>query len=161
MNQVNFTKVSTATLVVGTLDILSAFVFSAIKGVTPGEVLRYVASGPFGDKMNEGGFGAAMAGLAVHYFLMLLMVTIFAAATAKFDVMRRHWYAWGAAYGVAIYLVMYWLVIPARFGTTPRTDLWSLGNALFSHIICVGLPMAYVIARRPAARISPHDDLTQ
>lgn len=144
----------TATLVSGTLDILSAFAFSAMKDVSPAQVLRYVASGPFGDSMREGGFGAALAGLAVHYTLMSIMVTVFATAAWRHEALRRQWYVWGAAYGIAIYLVMYWLVVPTRFGTVPKTDLWSVGNALFSHIICVGLPMAFVIARRSAGRQS-------
>ena len=85
---------------------------------------------------------------------MSIMVIIFAIAVSRFQVMGRHWHLWGAAYGIAIYLVMYWLVVPTRFGTVPRTDLWSVGNALFSHIVCVGLPMAYIIAR-PSGRALP------
>jgi hypothetical protein len=155
MNGVKFRTVLNATLVAGTLDILSAFAFSAMKDVGPGQVLRYVASGPFGDGMREGGMGAALIGLAVHYALMSIMVTIFAFAVERFHALRRHWYVWGAAYGFAIYLVMYWLVVPMRFGTVPKTELWSVGNALFSHTICVGLPMAYVVTRRPSGRITP------
>jgi len=43
---------------------------------------------------------------------------------------------------------MYRLVIPVRFGVHPRTDAWSVGNALFSHIVCVGLPIAFIPSRR-------------
>lgn len=155
MNGVNLRTILTATLVAGTLDLLSAFAFSAMKDVEPGKVLRYVASGPFGDGMRDGGLGAALAGVAVHYGLMTIMVTVFAVAVSRFDAMRRHWCLWGTAYGFAIYLVMYWLVVPTRFGTVPKTDLWSVGNALFSHIICVGLPIAYIVARRRTGLISP------
>jgi hypothetical protein len=148
VNKTKFNTVVNATLAAGTLDILSAFVFAGMAGVTPAQVLRYVASGPFGDSMRSGGMGATITGLFVHYGLMLIMVTVFALMVDRFRRMRDHWYAWGAAYGVAIYLVMYWLVVPTRFGSVPKTDLWSVGNALFSHIVCVGLPMAYIIARR-------------
>lgn len=155
MNDMNGRTILRAILVAGTLDLLSAFAFSAMKDVSPGQVLRYVASGPFGDSMRDGGIGAAMVGVVVHYSLMSIMVFIFAVAVSRFDGMRRHWYLWGAAYGFAIYLVMYWLVVPTRFGSVPKTDLWSVGNALFSHILCVGLPMAFIVARRPTGRISP------
>ena len=50
-------------------------------------------------------------------------------------------------YGFAIYLVMNWLVVPTRFGTEPSLDPWRVGNALFSHIVCVGLPIAWIAAR--------------
>ena len=35
-------------------------------------------------------------------------------------------------------------------GATPKLDPWSLGNALFSHLICVGLPIALIVAWRMA-----------
>ena len=41
--------------------------------------------------MREGGMGAALAGLAVHYALMFIMVAIFAVAVSRIDAMRRHW----------------------------------------------------------------------
>jgi hypothetical protein len=154
MNKVSFNTVLFATLVAGTLDILSAFVFAGMGGITPGQVLRYVASGPFGDTMRSGGLGAATAGLLVHYGLMLVMVMVFAKAFERVHLLRNHWYAWGAAYGIAIYLVMYWVVVPTRFGTVPKTDLWSVGNALFSHIVCVGLPMAFILTRRDPSKTS-------
>lgn len=136
-----------AILASGTLDILSAFLFSGMAGVTPGQVLRYVASGPFGDAMRLGGTAAAALGLGVHYALMAVMVTVYFLIAGRIDWVRRVWYLAGPLYGFAIYLVMYWIVVPARFGTEPSLDPWKVGNALFSHIVCVGLPMAYIAAR--------------
>jgi hypothetical protein len=142
-----------AVAVSGTLDILSAFVFGGIKGVGPGKILRYVASGPFGGSMRDGGLTAAAVGLGVHYALMAIMVSLFFLIASRVDFVRRQWLLSGPLYGILIYLVMYWIVVPTRFGTVPKTDLWSVGNALFSHIVCVGLPMAYIASRmigRPA-----------
>jgi len=136
-----------AILASGTLDILSAFVFSGMAGVSPGQVLRYVASGPFGDGMREGGAGAAALGLGVHYALMTVMVTVYFLIASRVEAARRYWYIAGPVYGFIIYLVMYWLVVPTRFGTEPSLDPWRVGNALFSHFICVGLPMAYIASR--------------
>lgn len=136
-----------AVAVSGTLDILSAFFFGGIGGVGPGKILRYVASGPFGDSMRDGGSLAAIAGLGVHFTLMAIMVSLFFLIASRFDIVRRKWFIAGPLYGILIYLVMYWIVVPMRFGTTPKTDLWSVGNALFSHIVCVGLPMAFIASR--------------
>lgn len=135
------------TAISGTLDILSAFAFSAMSGVGPAIVLRYVASGPFGDAMRKGGTGAALAGLATHYVLMAIMVTVFTVAMRRIDWLRRHPLIGGMVYGFGIYLVMYWIVTPARFGIYPKTTAWAIGNALFSHLICVGLSMGYVVSR--------------
>ena len=134
------------TAVSGTLDILSAFVFGGMAGASPGRILRYVASGPFGDAMRDGGAGATALGLGVHYGLMTIMATVFALAAQRLSILLRRPILSGAAYGLAIYIVMYWLVVPARFGRYPKLDAWSLGNALFSHIVCVGIPMALVAA---------------
>jgi len=136
-----------ATVVSGTLDILSAFAFGGMSGAAPDRILRYVASGPFGDAMRDGGWGAAAIGLGVHYALMAIMVTLFFVIATRVEFVRRQWLLSGPLYGIAIYLVMYWVVVPTRFGTTPKTDLWSVGNALFSHIVCVGLPMAFIASR--------------
>ena len=136
-----------AVAVCGTLDILSAFAFNGMKGVGPGPVLRYVASGPFGDSMRDGGLAAAAIGLGVHYALMAIMVTLYFLVASRVELVRRQWFLSGLLYGILIYLIMYWIVVPARFGTMPKTDLWSVGNALFSHIVCVGLPMAYIASR--------------
>ncbi len=137
----------TAVVVCGTLDILSAFFFGQIGGVGPGPILRYVASGPFGDSMHGGGWGAAAIGLAVHYALMTIMVVLFFLAASRVELIRRQWIASGLLYGILIYLVMNWIVVPARFGTMPKTELWSIGNALFSHLVCVGLPMGFIASR--------------
>ena len=136
-----------AVAISGTLDILSAFFFGAINGVSPGKILRYVASGPFGDSMRDGGSLAAIVGLGVHFTLMAIMVSLFFLIASRVDPVRRQWLFAGPLYGILIYLVMYWIVVPTRFGTTPKTDLWSVGNALFSHIVCVGLPMAFIASR--------------
>jgi hypothetical protein len=136
-----------AILASGTLDILSAFLFGGMAGVGPGQILRYVASGPFGDEMKQGGAAAAVLGLGVHYALMSVMVTVYFLVASRIEAVRRNWYFAGPAYGFIIYLVMYWVVVPARFGTEPSLDPWRVGNALFSHLICVGLPMAYIASR--------------
>lgn len=140
-----------ATLVAGTADILSAFLFGGIDGASPGRILRYVASGPFGDAMRQGGAGAALLGLVVHYSLMAIMVAIYALAAPRLGWPLRHPVPAGLGYGAIIYLAMYWLVVPSRFpAATPKLDPWHLGNALFSHLICVGVPIALIIAWRAA-----------
>lgn len=137
----------TALLVAGTLDILSAFLFSGLNGVTPGQVLRYVASGPFGDGMRDWGLTGAAIGLAVHFFLMNLMVDVLGLSAMRWPALLTRWVLTGIVYGLIIYGVMYWIVTPLRFGRFPTLSLWGVGNALFSHIVCVGLPMAYVLKR--------------
>lgn len=134
----------TGTAVSGTLDILSAFVFGGIAGQTPGMVLRSVASGPFGNGMAQAGVGGAAAGLVVHYAIMSVMVTAFVFAAQRIVFLLDHPIVSGVIYGAALYLFMYWGVLHFRFGITPKLDPYHLGNALFSHCILVGIPMALI-----------------
>src|SRR4051794_35649665 len=106
----------TGTAVSGSLDLLSAFAFSAVKGVGPIRVLQSVAAGPFGDPMmQETSVPVALAGLVVHYALMTVMVTVFTLTALKLRFILEQPLLWGLAYGFAIYLVMYWFVLPLRW----------------------------------------------
>ena len=138
----------TGTAVAGTLDLLSAFVFGGMAGRTPVQICQSVASGPFGDGMRTAGATGALLGVLTHFTIMAVMVTMFVLAARRLPVLRDQAVIAGLLYGVALYVVMYWIVLPARFPTyVPKTGLWDMGNALFSHCICVGLPIA-LIARR-------------
>jgi hypothetical protein len=137
-------SIGLVTLIVGTLDILSAFAFGAASDVGPGQILRYVASGPFGRGMRQGGVPEAVVGLAVHFILMAIMVAVFFGIVRRARLARSSLPWVGILYGLLIYGVMYWLVLPARFGGWPETDLWNVSTALFSHIVCVGLPMGFL-----------------
>lgn len=135
------------TAVSGSLDLLSAFVFSGMSGRTPMQVLHSVASGPFPAAVHGGG-RYAVIGFLVHYVIMAVMVTVYCLAALRLPALLRHPVWAGLAYGVGLYLVMYWIVLPWRFPANfPQTGLWPVGNALFSHCICVGLPMGF-LARR-------------
>ncbi|MHA3793178.1 hypothetical protein [Sphingomonas sp. YL-JM2C] len=139
----------TATALSGSLDLLSAFAFSAVKGVGPLRVLQGVAAGPFGDPMIQGSsVPVALAGLIVHYALMTVMAAVFMIAARLLPFILRRPLLWGTVYGLGLYLVMYWIVLPLRWPELfPRTGAWDVGNALFSHLICVGLPMGWVADR--------------
>jgi len=141
-----------ATLVAGTLDILSAFVFAGMAGATVGGVLRYVASGPFGDAVREGGAGWAAIGLGVHYAIMFCMCAAYMIAATRIPALLRHPVVAGLLYGLLLWAIMYYLVKPLRWpgANLPHeaaNPLWSIGNQLFSHCILVGLPIALIAAR--------------
>jgi hypothetical protein len=137
-----------ATLIAGTLDILSAFVFAGMAGMSPHGVLTYVASGPFGDSVRSGGAAWAVTGLAVHYGIMACMAAVYLMVAPRIPSLIRHPVPAGLAYGLLLWLIMYWLVKPLRWPDAPLPHTaWGIGNALFSHCILVGLPIALVAAR--------------
>ena len=154
-----------ATLIAGTLDILSAFIFAGMAGTGPIKVLLFVASGPFGDGVRTGGIGWAATGLVTHYAIMACMAAAYMVMAPRIPALLRHPIAAGVAYGFLLWLLMYWVVRPLRWPDTmwlptawatknPGQIAWGIGNALFSHCILVGIPIAVIAARsfrpRPA-----------
>lgn len=137
----------TATAVAGTLDILSAFVFAGMAGVGPMGVLLFVASGPFGDGVMASPAFAAV-GLLVHYAIMACMVTAFMLAASRLPILTRRPVAAGVLYGLVLWFVMYWIVRPMRWeNIAPPSGAWPITNQLISHVILVGIPIAFIAAR--------------
>lgn len=141
-----------ATLIAGTLDILSAFFFSgAVVGV-----LQTVASGPLGDEIAHGPAGAPL-GLLVHFAIMAVMVAVYVLAASRIPALIRYWWLAGPLYGVVLWIVMYWIVMPLRWESyqTPR-ELSAIARQLISHCLLTGLPIAFITARKgPSPRIPP------
>jgi ABC-type amino acid transport system permease subunit len=109
-------------------------------------VLRFVASGPFGAAPAATPAWAAV-GLAVHFAIMACMATAYMLAVSRIPALLRHPILAGLGYGLLLWLVMYWIVLPQRFGMPLPSTLWAVANQLFSHCILVGTPIALVAKR--------------
>ncbi len=134
-----------ATLIAGTLDILAAIGLTLFHGRPVPGMLRFVASGPFPPATGWGDAGAAL-GLLVHFALMAIMVVVFFQAAERWPQLTAQPIKWGVLYGVATYVVMNLIVVPARFGGFPTTARAIL-TQLFCHVALVGIPIALVAAR--------------
>jgi hypothetical protein len=139
--------IAVATAIAGTLDILSAFFFAHLAGMSPIGVLKFVASGPFGDAPTAT-LGWALAGLAVHFAIMACMAAAFMLIAPRIPLLLRRPIAAGLLYGLLLWLIMYWVVRPLRWPAMPLPhSLYGIANALFSHSILVGIPIALVASR--------------
>lgn len=144
-------RILTATLIAGTLDIGQAAADTIFHGRTPAAMLRSVASGPFPDAPQWGAAGAAL-GLLVHFTIMAGMATVFMLAHARIAWMRAHPLLAGALYGIGLWLVMYGIVLPQRFGARfPSSDPVEIAKQLFAHVILVGLVFGFVARGRARA----------
>lgn len=136
-----------ATAIAGTLDIAMAMKMTALSGSPIGGMLRGLASGPF-PPAKAWGAGGAVVGLAVHYTIIAMMAAVFLIAHERIAVVRRHTIAASLAYGVILWLVMYGLVLPLRFGMPfPAGGPAAIALQLFGHVVLVGLPFG-LVARR-------------
>ncbi|MES2987169.1 MAG: hypothetical protein V4808_04615 [Pseudomonadota bacterium] len=139
-------RILIATAIAGALDIGAAMILSVANGGTVAGMLRSVASGPFPSAREWGAAGAAL-GLATHFVLMAVMATAFVLAADRIVSLRRQPLLWGALYGVGLWMVMYFLVLPMRFGAALPHEPGAIAIQLFCHIVLVGLPIA-LVARR-------------
>lgn len=135
-----------ATLVAGTLDILFAMILTLLFDREIGNMLRYVASGPFPAATGMGTAGALL-GLLVHFALMGIMAALFVIVARDQPRLLDRPFVSGVTYGLATYVVMNWIVVPVRFDTSLPPSPLSITTQLFAHITLVGLPIA-LIARR-------------
>lgn len=149
----NAGRVAVATLVAGALDIGSVLVYGAVLGSDQARMLASIAAGPFGNGVVERA-GAPALGLGVHFALMAAMVAVYALAADRYpEPLRRLGPARaGIGYGLLLYLVMFWIVLPLRWPEVhPNTDLWPVVRMIFSHVVMVGLPIAFILRPRGAA----------
>lgn len=141
-------------LTAGVLDILDAFVMTSLNGGTPTRVLHAIASGVLGRGAYDGGRATAALGLVLHFAIALGAATTYFLASRKLPVLVRHWMPSGLAFGLGVWLCMYYVVLPITFGR-PNTlpALPQLLNQLGIHAFGVGLPIAWFAAR--SARRTP------
>jgi len=133
-------------LVVGILDITSAFITWWCKGVKPVRGLQGIASGLLGSQSYQGGLATAGLGLAIHFFVAFMVVIVFYVASRKFQFLTRHAVVSGLLYGVVVYLFMYWFVLPNVFPKF-RHSISSDVLAVVVHMVLIGLPTALVVRR--------------
>src|ERR671937_1511027 len=114
-NSGTFRAILTAGLVVGVLDISSAFVIWWQRGVGVRRGLQGIAAGLLGANSFDGGLVTAGLGLALHFFVAFVVVSIFFTASRKIEFLTVHAVVSGVLYGICVYVVMYWLVLPMAF----------------------------------------------
>jgi hypothetical protein len=143
----NARKILTGTLIAGTLDIAMAIIETLLKGRDPLAMLGGLASGPFPGAAKLGLAGSAL-GLLVHFAIMAVMVTVFVLVRDRVPLVRNHTLIAAALYGVGLWLVMYGLVLPLRFGAPfPSADRLEIAKQLFAHVVLVGLVIGLVAKR--------------
>jgi hypothetical protein len=145
-NSEPFRPTLTAGLVVGVLDISSAFVIWWQRGVGAWRGLQGIAAGLLGANSYDGGLVTAGLGLALHFFVAFVVVSVFYLASRKIEFLTFHPVVSGVLYGIGVYIVMYWFVLPTAFPTF-RHRLWNELLAVTIHISLIGLPCALIVRR--------------
>ena len=143
-------------LLAGTLDIVYACVFWAIKADVPARrILQSVAAGLLGKASFDGGAATAALGLGLHYFIACSMALAYYLVARRWAALRERPVSYGIAYGLLLYGIMNYIVVPlsAAGGGGAKDPLW-VGLSVAVHLFLIGLPIA-LFAGRAAREAAP------
>jgi len=138
-------------VVAGTLDIVYACVFWALKrNVPPMRIFQSVAAGLLGPASFQGGAKTAALGLALHYFIAVSMSVAYYLVARRWALLGPRPLLCGAAYGLLLYGIMNYVVVPlSAAGSGSKDALW-ITLSIAVHMFLIGVPIA-LFARRALA----------
>ncbi len=100
-----------AGLLVGTLDIADALIFYGIRGVPATRILQGIAFGLIGNSAFTLGTTSVILGLLLHYFIATTVAAVYMLASLSLPLRHQPW-LFGTLYGIAVYTVMNYMVLP-------------------------------------------------
>lgn len=98
-----------AGVVAGTVDIGAA---SLISGYDPLFISRFIAGGLLGKASLSGGVQTAALGVVLQWAMSIVIAAIYVLAGRALPVLRSQWPVMGILYGVPVYFVMTYVVVP-------------------------------------------------
>jgi uncharacterized membrane protein YagU involved in acid resistance len=135
-----------AGLLAGTVDIGAA---CTINRIGPVPILRFIASGLLGTPLAHEAW-VSWLGLVLQWIMAIIIAAIFVFAAAKIPALLRRWIAAGIAYGIAVYFVMTFVVVPLSRAKSGHVTMTSFIENLLAMIL-FGLIVAHM-AKRGAKR---------
>jgi uncharacterized membrane protein YagU involved in acid resistance len=130
-----------AGVVAGTIDIGAA---CTINRVGPGPILRFIASGLLGAPLPHETWVYAL-GLGLQWLMSIIIAAIFVIAATRVPALLRRWIAAGIAYGIVVYFVMTFVVVPLSRAKSGHPSLSSFIENLLAMML-FGLIVAYIAA---------------
>jgi len=128
-------------LIAGTIDIGAA---SLIVGRDPIFILHVIAGGLLGKTAAfAGGTVTAVVGLVLQWAMAILIAAIFVFGKRLVPMARGNWIASGVAYGIIIFFVMNYVVVPlSAYHRMPHFTALSFGENLAAMLL-FGLIVSY------------------
>jgi hypothetical protein len=135
-------------LLAGGFDISFACVFWAVKAdLPPTRIFQSVAAGLLGKASFEGGAATAALGLILHFFIACTMALTYFLVSHRWTVLVRRPVSFGIAYGLLLYVVMNYIVVPlSAAGAGSRDPTW-ITMTVAVHAFLIGLPIALFASR--------------
>jgi hypothetical protein len=126
----------------GTLDLLQACILFGFR------IPLVIAAGLLGRRALHGGVGTYILGVCLHFFIACSATAIYYAASRKLRFLIAHPLVCGLFYGIAVELVMSYIVLPlSALHARGPYELKDVLLGLAVHMVVVGLPIAFSVRR--------------
>jgi hypothetical protein len=139
------TTIVSAALLVGTLDALGATINYLVSGrKDAGKLFQYIASAVFGANAYTGGTAMIILGVLFHYIVASLFTLCFFLLYPRMKLLSVNRFVTGILYGIFIWLVMTFLVVPLT--RIPAKTVYLkpaiIGASIL--IVAIGIPLSYI-----------------
>lgn len=131
-----------ATFACGVLDATAAITQAATLGMKPQRVWQGVASGLLGPRSFERGWRSGSLGLALHFVIACIISTIYVLSSQRLPFLLTHPLIAGALYGIAVFIVMFYVVLPLSRRPKRPFNLKFALTQLLIHIFVIGWSIA-------------------
>lgn len=123
-----------------TFDFFAAML---IYGGTPSGVARAIARGWYGDGAKAGGTTIEVIGMASHWGILIIAAAVFVFASLRFPVLRHRAWITGPLFGVCIYVVMHFVIVPlSAVHKISNPHGIQFIEEFAGHMFVIGLPIA-------------------
>jgi uncharacterized membrane protein YagU involved in acid resistance len=130
-------------LLTGTLDAIAAIIINY--PVSPGQIFRYIASGLFGKEAFTDD-NMVLWGVSFHYLIAFLFSAALVELYPKFKYLTKNKYIIGVLYGLMIWVIMNFAVLPVtnipKQPISPHINWAANIKAITALVICLGIPIA-------------------
>ena len=136
-------------MLAGCLDITAALVEARLEGKSPVYLFQAIAGGLLGMSSFQGGLVTAALGAFFHFLIATTAAAVFYFASRKLKFLLKHAIPSGLFYGIAVYVVMRYAVLPlsayhVKIALPPMADLMK---DVAIHMFMVGLPISLMVRK--------------
>jgi len=129
-------------LIAGTLDLTQAFILFGRK------VPLVIAAGLLGPQALQGSVGTYVLGVCLHFLIAGSATAVYYLASRRLSFMKEHPVVCGLFYGMAVELVMSYIVLPlSALHDRGPYELHDVLQGLVVHMVVVGLPISFSVRR--------------
>lgn len=135
--------VLTGGIVAGAADLAYVLTLTAVRGGQSIRVLQSIASGVLGKAAFVGGARSAALGLLCHFAIASVAACVYFVLSRRYDALARRVVLGGSLFGLMLFVVMNYVVIPLSAAMTSAPSGWPLARSLLVHATLVGIPIAW------------------